>query len=76
MKETLLRQVVSSYEKAINMMLNGSANPTTEMVELAADLVANSGKIPESPASINESPRSEEAFDVGSKDYNLSSKKR
>ncbi|KAL1212870.1 putative WRKY transcription factor 41 [Cardamine amara subsp. amara] len=70
MKETLLHQIVSSYEKAI-MMLSGSHNPTTETAELAVDLVANSGKIPESPVSITESPKSEEAFDP-----NISSKKR
>lgn len=76
-KETLLHQIVSSYEKAI-LMLNGSVqhNPTTETLKLAADPVTNSGKVPESPASITESPRSEEFLDVGSKDYNLSYKKR
>lgn len=75
MKESLLHQIVSSYEKAI-MMLNGSRNPTTEKVELAAYRVANSGKLPESPASNTGSPRSDEFLDVGSKDYSLSSKKR
>lgn len=77
-RETLLRQIVSSYEKAI-LMLHGSNivhSPTAEMVNLAAGPVANSGKVPESPTSINESPRSEEFLDGGSKDYNLSSKKR
>ncbi|CAH2071078.1 unnamed protein product [Thlaspi arvense] len=81
MKETLLHQVVSSYEKAI-WMLNGSTtlqSPTTETVEVAAVAavpVANTGKVPESPKSINGSPRSEEFLDGGSKDYNLGSKKR
>lgn len=78
MRETLLHQIVSSYEKAI-WMLNGSNivhSPTAEMVNLAADPVANTGKVPESPTSINGSPRSEEFLDGGSKDYNLSSKKR
>ncbi|XP_010422045.1 PREDICTED: probable WRKY transcription factor 41 [Camelina sativa] len=71
MKETLLQQVVSSYEKAI-MMLNGSHNPTTERV---MDPVVNSGKVPESPASINESPKSEEFLDVGCKDYSCKKRK-
>lgn len=78
MREVLLHQIVSSYEKAI-WMLNGSNivhSPTAEMVNLAADPVASTGKVPESPTSINGSPRSEEFLDGGSKDYNLSSKKR
>ncbi|KAL0730767.1 hypothetical protein Bca4012_026861 [Brassica carinata] len=77
-RETLLHQIVSSYEKAI-LMLNGSNivhSPTAEMLNLAADPVANTRKVPESPTSINGSPRSEEFLDRGSKDYNLSSKKR
>ncbi|CAH8359704.1 unnamed protein product [Eruca vesicaria subsp. sativa] len=78
MKENLLHQIVSSYEKAI-LMLNGPTtvySPTAEMVNLAADPVANTGKVPESPTSINGSPTSEEFLEGGSKDYNLSSKKR
>lgn len=79
MRETLLHQIVSSYEKAI-LMLNGSSvvhSQMAEMVNLAANPVANTGKVPESPTSINGSPRSEEFIDGGgSKDYNLSSKKR
>ncbi|KAJ0243152.1 WRKY transcription factor 41 [Hirschfeldia incana] len=78
MREILLHQIVSSYEKAISM-INGSNmvhSPTAEMVNLAADPVASTGKVPESPTSINGSPRSEEFLDGGSKDYNLSSKKR
>lgn len=71
MRETLLRQIVSSYEKAI-LMLNGS-----NVHSQTANPVANTGKVPESPTSINGSPRSEEFIDGGgSKDYNLSSKKR
>ncbi|EOA21119.1 hypothetical protein CARUB_v10001458mg [Capsella rubella] len=72
MKDTLLHQVVSSYENAI-MMLNGTHNPTTER---ATYPMANSGKVPESPVSITGSPKSEEFLDDGSKDYTLSSKKR
>lgn len=79
MRETLLHQIVSSYEKAI-LMLNGSSvvhSRMAEIVNLAANPVANTGKVPESPTSINGSPRSEEFIDGGgSKDYNLSSKKR
>ncbi|CAA7042255.1 unnamed protein product [Microthlaspi erraticum] len=78
MKETLLHQIVSSYEKAI-LMANGSTrtttqhNPTTETVATADPL---SGKVPESPTSIAGSPGSEDFLDGGSKDYILSSKKR
>lgn len=75
MKETLLHNIVSSLEKAI-LMLNGSTTQHIPTTELALDLLANPGKVPESPASITESLRSEELFDVGSKDCNLSSKKR
>ncbi|ESQ38413.1 hypothetical protein EUTSA_v10028794mg [Eutrema salsugineum] len=77
MKETLLHEIVSSYEKAI-LMVNGSIqdNPTTEPVELAANLVATSGKVLESPTSISGSPRSQEFLDGESKDYYLSYKKR
>lgn len=77
MKETLLHQIVCSYEKAI-LMINGSVqhNRTTETLELVVDPLANSGKVPESPTSITGSPRSEEFLDEGSKDYNLSPKKR
>uniref|UniRef100_A0A1J3G066 Putative WRKY transcription factor 41 n=1 Tax=Noccaea caerulescens TaxID=107243 RepID=A0A1J3G066_NOCCA len=68
MKETLLHQIVSSYEKAILMVNTTQHNPTTETV-VTADPV--SGKVPESPTSIIGSPGSEEFLDGG-----LSSKKR
>ncbi|KAG7557395.1 WRKY domain [Arabidopsis suecica] len=74
MKETLLHNIVSSFENAI-LMLNGTTTQHIPMMELAPNLLAHPGKVPESPASITGSPRSEELFDVGSKDC-LSSKKR
>nr|QIN97379.1 WRKY42 transcription factor [Isatis tinctoria] len=78
MKETLLHQIVSSYERAILMVKRSTTldSPTTETVNLAVVPVANTGKVPESPTSINGSLGSEEFLDGRSKDYNLSSKKR
>ncbi|KAJ0251092.1 WRKY domain-containing protein [Hirschfeldia incana] len=80
-----LKEIERKREEAIMEMrktilkLNGSNtvhSPTAEMVNFAADPVANTGKVPESPTSINVSPTSEEFLDGGSKDYNLSSKTR
>ncbi|CAD5327554.1 unnamed protein product [Arabidopsis thaliana] len=74
-KENLLHNIVSSFEKAI-LMLNGSTPQHNPTIELAPDPLAHPGKVPGSPASITGSPKSEEFFNVRSKEFNLSSKKR
>ncbi|VYS62270.1 unnamed protein product [Arabidopsis thaliana] len=74
-KENFLHNIVSSFEKAI-LMLNGSTPQHNPTIELAPDPLAHPGKVPGSPASITGSPRSEEFFNVRSKEFNLSSKKR
>ncbi|XP_010538825.1 PREDICTED: probable WRKY transcription factor 53 isoform X2 [Tarenaya hassleriana] len=80
--EILVRRIVTSYEKAL-LMLNWSRSPPVQPITPAATVspVKNPGIIPESPASLNESPRSEEILDGGSKEsnlqgYNFNSKKR
>ncbi|KAL9286381.1 putative WRKY transcription factor 41 [Arabidopsis thaliana] len=74
-KENLLHNIVSSFEKAI-LMLNGSTTQHNPTIELAPDPLAHPGKVPGSPASITGNPRSEEFFNVRSKEFNLSSKKK
>ncbi|KAF8047397.1 hypothetical protein N665_3061s0003 [Sinapis alba] len=59
--EILMNQIVSSYEKVL-VMLNWSSSPPVQHfpATVAVAPVVNSGGFPESPASINGSPRSEE----------------
>ncbi|KAF8087211.1 hypothetical protein N665_0595s0021 [Sinapis alba] len=81
--ETLLKQILSSYEKSL-VMLNWSSSPPVQLILKAGSVapVTHSGVIPESPASINGSPRSEEFIDGGAssethrQDHIFNSKKR
>ncbi|CAE6180207.1 unnamed protein product [Arabidopsis arenosa] len=81
--EILVKQIVSSYERSL-LLLNWSSSPTVQLIPTPATVVpvANSGSVPESPASINGSPRSEEFVDGGGsseshrQDYIFNSKKR
>lgn len=80
--EILMKQIVSSCERSL-LMLNWS--PSVQLIPTPATLVPveNPGGFPESPASINGSPRSEDFADGGGsseshhrQDYNFNSKKR
>ncbi|EOA18358.1 hypothetical protein CARUB_v10006884mg [Capsella rubella] len=83
--QILVNQIVSSCERSL-LMLNWSSSPTTvQLIPTPATVVpvVNSGGVPESPASINGSPRSEEFVDGGGssdshhrQDYIFNSKKR
>ncbi|KAH0935461.1 hypothetical protein HID58_012578 [Brassica napus] len=66
MNEILLKQIISSYEKSL-VMLNWSSLPPVQLILKAGSVapVTHSGVIPESPASINGSPRSEDFLDGG-----------
>ncbi|KAJ4913008.1 putative WRKY transcription factor 53 [Raphanus sativus] len=59
--EILMEQILSSYEKVL-VMLNRSSSPSVQLIPatVAVVPVVNSGGVPESPASINGSPRSED----------------
>ncbi|KAJ4870807.1 putative WRKY transcription factor 53 [Raphanus sativus] len=79
----LLKQILSSYEKSL-AIVNWSSSPPVQLIlkEDAVAPVTHSGVIPESPASINGSPRSEEFIDGGGskdthrQDHFFNSKKR
>lgn len=81
--EILVKQILSSYEKSL-LMLNWSSSPSVQLIPAPVALVpvANSVGVPESPASINGSPRSEGFVDGGGssdshrQDYIFNSKKR
>ncbi|ESQ54968.1 hypothetical protein EUTSA_v10025724mg [Eutrema salsugineum] len=81
--EFLVKQILSSYEKSL-LILNWSSSPPVQLIPspVTSVPVANSGGIPESPASINGSPRSEDFVDGGGstenhrQDYIFNSKKR
>ncbi|KAL1222589.1 putative WRKY transcription factor 53 [Cardamine amara subsp. amara] len=80
--EILMKQIVSSYERSL-LLLNWS--PSVQLIPAPVTVVPveNSGGIPESPASINGSPRSEDFADGGGsseshhrQDYLFNAKKR
>ncbi|KAJ0239628.1 WRKY transcription factor 53 [Hirschfeldia incana] len=78
--EILLEQILSSYEKVL-VMLNWSSSPPVQHIPatVAVVPVVNSGGIPESPASINGSPRSEDgggSSESHRQDHIFNSKKR
>ncbi|CAH2078137.1 unnamed protein product [Thlaspi arvense] len=82
--EALVKQILSSYEKSL-LMLNWSPSPSVQLIPtpVAVVPVANPVRIPESPASINGSPRSEDFTTDGGgsseshrQDYIFNSKKR
>ncbi|KAL0727173.1 hypothetical protein Bca4012_023266 [Brassica carinata] len=59
--DILMNEILSSYEKVL-VMLNWSSSPPVQIIPatVAVVPVVNSGGVPESPASINGSPRSED----------------
>lgn len=83
--EILVKQIVSSYERSL-LLLNWPSSSSVQLIPTPVTLVpvANPGGVPESPASINGSPRSEEFVSGGSsndshhhrQDYIFNSKKR
>uniref|UniRef100_A0A1J3CN53 Putative WRKY transcription factor 53 n=1 Tax=Noccaea caerulescens TaxID=107243 RepID=A0A1J3CN53_NOCCA len=81
--EILVKQILSSYEKSL-LMLNWSSSPPVQLIPTPFTVlpVAKSGGVPESPGSINGSPRSEDFADGGGsseshrQDYIFNSKKR
>ncbi|XP_010439133.1 PREDICTED: probable WRKY transcription factor 53 [Camelina sativa] len=83
--EILVKQIVSSYERSL-LLLNWSSSPTTVQLlptQITVVPVKTTGGVPESPALINGSPRSEEFVDGGGsseshhrQDYIFNSKKR
>ncbi|CAN8325716.1 unnamed protein product [Cochlearia groenlandica] len=77
--EILLNQILSSYEKSLVMINWPSSPPSVQLIPTSVAIVpvANSAGIPESPASINGSPRSEEFSNESQRqDYIFKSKKR
>lgn len=82
--EILLKQILSSYEKSL-AIVDWSSSPHVQLILKAVVAVApvtHSDVIPESPASINGSPRSEEFTNGGGssethrQDHVFNSKKR
>ncbi|KAF2530973.1 hypothetical protein F2Q70_00032992 [Brassica cretica] len=63
MNEILMKQILSSYEKSL-AIVNWSSAPPVQLI-LKAGSVAPVTLIPESPVSINGSPRSEDFLDGG-----------
>ncbi|KAF3598218.1 hypothetical protein DY000_02027196 [Brassica cretica] len=80
MNEILMKQILSSYEKSL-AIVNWSLAPPVQLI-LKAGSVAPVTLIPESPVSINGSPRSEDFLDGGGssnthrQDHIFNSKKR
>ncbi|KAG5413784.1 hypothetical protein IGI04_001351 [Brassica rapa subsp. trilocularis] len=78
--EILIEQILSSYDKVL-VMLNWSSSPPVQLTPatVAVVPVVNSGGIPESPASINGSPRSEDgggSSESHRQDHMFNSRKR
>ncbi|KFK28937.1 hypothetical protein AALP_AA7G068000 [Arabis alpina] len=77
----LVKQILSSYEKSL-LMLNWSSSPSVQLIPAPVTLIPVTNSVPESPASINGSPISEEFVDGGGsseshrQDYIFNSKKR
>lgn len=78
--EILIEQILSSYDKVL-VMLNWSSSQPVQLTPatVAVVPVVNSGGIPESPASINGSPRSEDgggSSESHRQDHMFNSRKR
>ncbi|KAH0871068.1 hypothetical protein HID58_078090 [Brassica napus] len=80
MNEILMKQILSSYKKSL-AIVNWSSAPPVQLI-LKAGSIAPVTLIPESPVSINGSPRSEDFLDGGGssnthrQDHLFNSKKR